>query len=403
MIQNLQRSGSYDVFPDTSTPQNPEKTPYHVDRHGNHRTIISQAASAQAIFTQQGAMAHPHYAIGTHGGASSNAGVSMADTCDTTSSQKNAGGFHETQAATQPFTALTKGMLNSFKRGVINTQILNQINHQLGQDNRAYDEFYHSFRRDALKMLPKINKGFIHLLTIELGKLPNLNDAQKYQIGKIFHQVSLKEDFMHSSITGKLTSRDLSQHAHFLNFSFADTPRNLTNKNVLLVGGGNTQNQAQLPQTHFHNVDLTLPSNSSEAAMVAQFHTRADFSQSALTVAEGNFHEIWALYSVPYYSDNIPSVANTYTNFLTNASSNSILRVYPIDMIKTKTASLIEPQILAFQKNIIQLINQSPSASTHIYKCDGYHQHGVNIHIQDKAAVPDLVQKIQTLACNIDV
>jgi hypothetical protein len=141
----------------------------------------------------------------------------------------------------------------------------------------------------------------------------------------------------------------------------------LNDKNILLIGGGVSPVLRELEQKGMHPKSVTnIDPYCAESPDPRQNHIKEDFMTH--DIGRDKYDEIWALYSLPYYVDNVNQVEPFYAKSLLALTPNGKLRVYPTNERKGMMPSPVNDEILReFSK---KLLKQFPEIKFRREQCD---------------------------------
>jgi len=119
-------------------------------------------------------------------------------------------------------------------------------------------------------------------------------------------------------------------------------PLDLKNKNILLVGGGASPIQEHLPNSNITNYDIRKIDDN---PAIANKIIKGNFCHKLNKAVNHNQDEVWALYSMPMYSNSMHDTISFFENAFLSLKKNGVLRVFPIgqhvDNIDMNPASIL--------------------------------------------------------------
>lgn len=193
---------------------------------------------------------------------------------------------------------------------------------------------------EALKHLPyKEKEKFINFCVYEQGK-QNLYSEEKHE-------------------DRKEQERPLELYEKFLNFKSENIP---SNQNILLVGGGKSQIRKALPMHNITNYDLTPVSHSDK---IANTEIEGNFCTKLDDRVKNNHDQIWSLFSLPMYAESTTQIKGFFNNAVSSLKDGGIIRIFPIEHYgesasKNPSYSLITEELIEFEKNSINIMEQNP-------------------------------------------
>jgi len=132
-------------------------------------------------------------------------------------------------------------------------------------------------------------------------------------------------DFNHKGI---ISNRPLTEYIQYLNLQPGEL-RPLSNKQILLIGGGMSPVRSWLEAVNINAVVTNLDFYYEPDESVAHNHINEDFYK---WIAPTDFYnEIWALHSLPLYSLNCLEVELFFAKSLLMLAPGGNLRVFPIN------------------------------------------------------------------------
>lgn len=136
----------------------------------------------------------------------------------------------------------------------------------------------------------------------------------------------------------KEDSRPLQFYQKLLNID----PLDLKNKNILLIGGGFSPIQKDLGTSNITNYDIRKIDDNPE---IANKIIKGNFCHKLNKAINHNQNEVWALYSMPMYSNSMHDTISFFENAFLSLKENGVLRVFPIGQY-TDNASMNPASIL---------------------------------------------------------
>jgi hypothetical protein len=138
-------------------------------------------------------------------------------------------------------------------------------------------------------------------------------------------EISAIMDFNHK---GVISNRPLTEYLQCLNIQMGDL-KSLSNKQILLIGGGMSPVRSWLEAVHINAVVTNLDFYYDADEAVAHNHINEDFYKWIAPV--DFYNEIWALHSLPLYSLSCIEVELFFAKSLLMLAPGGNLRVFPIN------------------------------------------------------------------------
>lgn len=192
---------------------------------------------------------------------------------------------------------------------------------------------------DALKHLPYKDKlNFINFCVHEDGK-----------------QELYSQEHTDNS---KQRQRNLDLYEKFLDFDAEDIE---PGKNILLVGGGDSKIQADLPQQNVTNYDMKKDDGDKS---VAKEHVEGNFTKELDASVKGKQDEIWCMFSLPMYSESTTQIKDFFTNAVGSAKDGANIRIFPVEHYGESTSknasyALISDELKEFEGAALSVIEEN--------------------------------------------
>jgi len=139
------------------------------------------------------------------------------------------------------------------------------------------------------------------------------------------HDAGAIMDFNHKGI---ISNRPLTEYLQYLNIQMGEL-RPLSNKQILLIGGGMSPVRSWLEAVNINSVVTNLDFYYDADETVSHNHINEDFYNWAAPV--DFYNEIWALHSLPLYSLSCIEVELFFAKSLLMLAPGGNLRVFPIN------------------------------------------------------------------------
>lgn len=180
-----------------------------------------------------------------------------------------------------------------------------------------------------------------------------------------------------SSVSQQRHDRSFSEYQSFLNLNDTD----FRGKNILLVGGGDSNLRSSLRGATITNIDLHKPAS----RRASHHHIQGNFCNSGQVIRgrrDRGQNEVWCLFSLPMYARSVTETKKFFSNAISSLSDNGVLRIFPA-FEKSPLASqshsiysLVNRDLEGLERNIMSSIASRPDLFEVSYYQQSY-RHGI--------------------------